>query len=43
MVFGLVILELYVETLLYADLHLDGIVHLGIGGQGLHRQVQFLE
>ena len=42
MVFGLVILELYMETLLYADLHLDRVVHFGVRGQGVGRDVQLL-
>ncbi len=36
MVFGLVILELYVEALLNAHLHLDRIVHLWVGGQRVY-------
>jgi hypothetical protein len=35
-VLGLVILELYVEALLNAHLHLDGIVHLRVGGQRMY-------
>ena len=36
MIFGLVVFEFDVKTLLNADLHLDRIVHLGVGGQGLN-------
>ena len=39
MVFGLVIFELYVEALFDPDLHLDGIIHLRVRGQGLHGQI----
>ena len=42
MIFGLVILELYVETLFYADLHLDRVVHLRVGGQGVSCDIQLL-
>ena len=42
MIFGLVVFELDVKTLLDADLHLDWVVHLGVGGQRLHRQIKLL-
>ena len=35
-VLGLVVLELYVEALLYPHLHLDRIVHLRVGGQRVY-------
>ena len=42
MILRLVVFELYVETFLNADLHLDWVVHLRIGGQGVHGYVQLL-
>ena len=42
MILGLVILELNVEALLNADLHLDGVVHLWVRGQGVGRDVKLL-
>ena len=41
-VLGLVVFELDVQALLDADLHLDGVVHLGVGGQGVDEQVHLL-
>ena len=36
-IFGLVVFELDVEALLYPHLHLDWIVHLWVGGEGVDR------
>jgi len=40
---GLVVFELDVEAVLNADLHLNGVVELRVGGERVHNQLELLD